>query len=951
MQTFLKLVAQHIHTHYKDNVEKLCIVLPSKRGAIFLKQHLAQTFAKTIWLPHILSAEELIAELSGLSVINDIDLICALYESYTSCYGNDAEPFDSFVKWGHLILQDFNEIDRYLADPKQLYENLKDIKVIENWSLSAEELSTYQKNYLRFMGSLGNVYRHFSELLLSRKQAYQGLAYREAVKNLEHSVFADQWHKLLFCGFNALNDAEVRIFKRYIASGKAEVLWDADTYYLKDTHQEAGAFLRKNQEFFPQKEFNFVGNHFSEPKQIDVISVPKQTGQAMVVRQLIQNYIREEIPLDKVAIVLANEKMLWPVLKLLPGEVKAVNITMEYPLRYTSPFSFFDLIIKIQTRRASNTSQTALYYKDLIECLRQPFFNFYLQRKALLPKVNKVIEEIQTKNHAFISPAFLAELFGEAFEHLKPVFAIWESAYKAAEAVQFIISESIAAIEQLDATMFTRLELEYLNVLQKSMNRVTAVMNQYPYFSSLVAFRQLFLQIVGAASVAFLGEPLRGLQIMGVLETRTLDFEHVIFVNVNEGVLPGGKTVNSFIPNDLKRAFGLPLYLEKDAIYAYHFLRLLQRAKHIHITYDSETDTFGKGEKSRFVTQLQMEMAKRCPQLKIEEYVATPQNFRTSELQKIEIDKNEETLAAIINKLTSTDAYAGLSASALNTYKECSLRFYYRYGTHLKELQLLEESAEANTFGNVLHASLEQLYKPMLSKVISETFLQNQLKLVDETVTQQFLTYFSKSDAALGKNVLQQEVLKAYVGKAIRNDAQQVKRLQHENTFLTLLGVEKNYQSSLAVEINGKIQTVIIKGTIDRLDKSGNNIRIIDYKTSVQQSDKFYFENLDTLFEDPEYNKQFQLFLYTWLVFKNEKVQPEQLQPAIIAFKQFTQKPEFIKDKTTKQALAFSVELLHQFEIRLQQAIQTILDTSLPFSQTADKKRCEFCAYLQICQR
>jgi ATP-dependent helicase/nuclease subunit B len=951
MQSFLNLVAHHIHSHYKDNVEKLCIVLPSKRGAIFFKQHLAQVFGKTIWLPHIISAEDIINELSELQISNDIDSICSLYESYSACYGSDAEPFDSFVKWGHLILQDFNEIDRYLANPKQLYENLKNIKEIENWSLSAEELSPYQKNYLRFMSALGNVYAHFTKTLLDKKQAYQGLAYREAVKKLETSTFSSRYDKILFCGFNALNESELIIFKHYLKSGKADLLWDADTYYLNDKQQEAGVFLRKNQGIFPQKEFHFTGNNFQEPKTIDIISVPKQTGQAMVVRQLVQSYIQDGVPLDKVAIVLANEKLLWPVLKFLPEEVKAVNITMEYPLRYTSPFSFFELIIKIQTRWSSTNSQASIYHKDLVECLRQPFFNFYLQRKQLSAKVNRIIDYIQTKNHAFISPSFLEELFGEDFVYLKPIFVAWQNSADAVAAVQYIITESIAAIEGLDITLFTRLELEYLNVLQTSMNRVEAVTKQYVYFSSLLSFRQLFLQIVGTSSVAFLGEPLRGLQIMGVLETRTLDFEHVIFVNVNEGVLPGGKSVNSFIPNDLKRAFGLPLYVEKDAIYAYHFLRLLQRAKQIHITYDSETDAFGKGEKSRFITQLQMEMAERCKNIKVQEYVATPSENKMYKTPSIIIQKNETTLAAINQKLTGREDYSGLSASALNTYKECSLRFYYRYGAHLKEVQLLEESAEANTFGNVLHASLEELYKPAVSTIVKEAFLNEQLKSADKTVTQQFLNYFSKTDAVLGKNVLQQHVLKAYVDKALRNDIRLVKYWEKQNTYLTLLGVEKNYQTELLIDKHGKKVAVLIKGTIDRLDKVGSNTRIIDYKTSIQPGDKFDFDTVDALFEDVKYNKQFQLFLYTWLVYKNENLSPEQLQPAIIAFKQFTVEPVFIKDKAIKQVLVFTSELLVQFESRLVRAIQDILDESQAFQQTNDVKLCEFCAYKQICHR
>lgn len=949
MRTFLELVAEHIYSEYKDTVETLCIVLPNRRGAIFLKQHLAKTFAKTIWLPRIISAEDIITELSGLNLISEVDVICKLYESYCHCYGEEAEPFDSFVKWGHLILQDFNEIDRYLAGSEQLYENLKDIKEIENWSLGAETLTAYQKNYLRFMNSLGAIYKHFTSGLLEHRQAYQGLAYRQAVKHLETETFSDAYHKIVFCGFNALNAAEEKIMAHFAKKRKADFLWDADCYYMDDATQEAGNFLRKNQALFPQREFKFKGDYFSEPKSIDLVSVPKQIGQGLVVKQLVQGYMDQGIPLDKVAIVLANEKLLWPVLKLLPPGIEAVNITMEYPLRYTGPYSFFDLLIRIQSRRTEG--RASLYHKDLVDCLRQPFFNFYLQRYGLLKKVNEVIRQIQENNHAFITQSFLMQLFGPDYNHLSPLFSLWPDAKAGVAAMQKIIGDSREFIEEGDLNMYTRLELEYLHVLQKNMNRVEEVVKQYPYFSSLMSLRQLFLQIVGTASVAFIGEPLRGLQIMGVLETRTLDFEHIIFVNVNEGVLPSGKTVNSFIPNDLKRAFGLPLYLERDAIYAYHFYRLLQRASQVHITFDSETDTFGKGEKSRFVTQLQMELARTQTKVTITERVATFTEVPTEKASPIRIEKNDTTLKDIAHKLIDREEFGGISASALNTFKDCSLKFYYRYGVHLKEAQLLEESAEANTFGTVLHETLEYLYKPTVNQVVTPAFIEGCLKETDLAVSKQFTRHFSKADAAQGKNVLQQEVLKAYVVKVLQSDKRLISDRARQNHYLTLLGLEENISVDLPTLINGEWQTVVIKGTIDRLDQLGDTIRIIDYKTAVHINDKFDFEQLDDLFEDPHYSKQFQLFLYAWLVYKFKGTDPARLEPGIIAFKKFTSAPIAIKDKSTRQNLVFTHDLLNRFEQRLQQQIQNIMNRNQPFEQTDDENRCLFCPYRQMCQR
>jgi ATP-dependent helicase/nuclease subunit B len=760
---FLKSVAEYIYEHYKDSVEKVGIVLPNKRGALFLKNYLALAFGKTIWLPTIISAEELVAELSGLKTLEEIDLICHLYESYKTCYGPDAEPFDSFAKWGQLILQDFNEIDRYLADPEQLYDNLKNIKEIENWSLGAEILTDYQSAYLKFMNSLGAIYRHFTGFLIANRWAYQGLAYRQAVLNQERSDYPDRFHKLLFCGFNALNAAEIKIIHRLHIQKKAELLWDADRYYLDNADQEAGLFLRRNFELFQEKEPFFVQDNFKEDKSIRVISVPKQIGQAQVVKQSLQALIDQGVAMDRVAVVLANEKLLWPVLQQLPPAIEHVNITMEYPLRYTATYGFIDLLLQLQTAFArQNRAQKTIYHKDLVGILRQPLFWNYAKAKNCSLSVTKLIQELSTRNLSFISQAQLQQLLGENYTVLAPLFQPAASVSRLCEVILDVLQSSIAYFSEHKSSNQKQLELEYLHILLRNFNRLGEILARYPHFNDIHSFRQLYNQVVGNATAPFIGEPLRGLQIMGVLETRTLDFDHLILVNVNEGVLPSGKSMNSFIPNDLKRAFGLPLYLEKDAIYAYHFYRLLQRAKSVIITYDSETDTFGKGEKSRFVTQLELEMTLYNPGIRLTEEVATYQGFQEKLANVISIHKTPEVLSPILQKAGGSQKYEGLSPSGLITFKDCGLRYYFRYGAHLKETEQVEESAEANTFGSILHLSLESLYKPFTGKVIQASALNEQLALVDSVVHQSFVSFFDNNEPAC-KNLLQEEVIKVYV--------------------------------------------------------------------------------------------------------------------------------------------------------------------------------------------
>lgn len=947
-KAFLKLVAEYVHERYKDNLEKLCIVLPNKRGALFLKNHLAQTFGTTIWLPSIISAEELISGLSGLKTLEEIDLVCHLYESYKTCYGENAEAFDSFAKWGQLILQDFNEIDRYLADPEQLYENLKDIKEIENWSLGEEELSEYQVNYLKFMSSLGAIYKHYTAFLLANQWAYQGLAYRQAVANLESSHFTDDFEQLLFCGFNALNAAEIRIFNRFFLQKKASLLWDADRYYLDEEHQEAGLFMRQNFRIFREREPLFIQENFRQNKDLKIVSVPRQIGQAQVVKQAIQQLIDQQVPLDRVAVVLANEKLLWPVLQQLPAAVGHVNITMEYPLRYTSTYSFIELLIQIQVLfEKQKRSHKTIYHRDLTGLLRQPLFQYYIKTKGLSINIPAVIRQITERNLSFISRKHLGELLGEHAETLAPLLSPAEHTGRFCEEIREVLKTLLEYFSGQAHSNQNHLELEYLQIILKHFMRLHDVLQRYPHFNDIQAFRQLYTQVVGNAAAPFIGEPLKGLQIMGVLETRTLDFDHLILVNVNEGVLPSGKSINSFIPNDLKRAFGLPLYLEKDAIYAYHFYRLLQKANDITITYDSETDTFGKGEKSRFVTQLQLEMRTYNPGITIREEVASYPDFPLELPNEIRIHKDEQVLSAILRKATSSEEFGGLSPSGLMAYKDCPLKFYFRYGARLKENREVEESAEANTFGSILHLSLEELYKDFIRQVIPADRLAEKTALADHVVNTCFSSFFDHNEP-VGKSLLQQEVIKVYVKKLIQHDLRFIRGLNSRNQVLSLHGLEQEYTAPIEVPAGQGPMTLYIKGKIDRVDRFGGRVRIIDYKSSVKSDDQFVFSSFKSLFGDKTHNKQFQLFIYAWLLYKNGTAKAEELMSCVIPFKVFLDEPKYILG-ADKKPLLFSAELFDEFEKALSDFISGIFDPNQPFVQTSDDKAHEFCPYNTIC--
>lgn len=952
MQPFLKRVVEHIHLHYKDNVENVCIVLPSKRGSIFLKEHFKSVFQKTMWLPSIKSAEEFIEELSGLKQADEIYLLAILYQSYLQCIPVDPEPFDKFSKWGHLMLQDFNEIDRYLVDADQVYQNLRDIKEIENWSLGETDLTPTQQNYLAFMSSIGSIYKHYSSTLTSLGIGYQGLIYRKASERFNESEVINNYSRFIFSGFNALNAAETKIYKALQDAGKADLLWDVDVYYYKDQIQEAGIFLRRNLEIFKKKETDTIDDHFKTPKEIHITAVAGQMGQAQLVHDELQNLMAQQVPMSKVAVVLANEKLLWPVLKLLPKEIEHVNITMEYPIRYTQAYSFIDLLLSIQLNFQSNkTASTAIYHTEFVSVIQHSFFSVLLKSLHVDPSIHKIIDQINQNNFAFIGQKLIGEFFKGLPKLLTDLFKPWTNAQEGNNVLIELIRQIRDHYIGLFQNNITHLELEYLEVLMRAFNRISEVLTIYDYYNDVRSFKQLYAQTVGTSTVPFIGEPLRGLQIMGVLETRTLDFEYIIMVGVNEGVLPSGKTVNSFLPNDLKRVFGLPLYYEKDAIYAYHFYRLLQRAQFVHLIYDSETDEMGKGEKSRFVTQLQFELKNYFTGHTIIENVAVSASPEYEDAT-IEVEKSKLTLERIIKKAKSNDEYGGLSPSALIAYKECSLKYYFRYGVGLKELKEVEESAEANTFGSILHLALENLYKPLINKVLVKDDLEDLLKKKDNAVEEAFRSMFPDTLQAAGKNYLQLEVLKVYVKRMIDQDMKTVIDLKKVNKYLTILYLEQEWEASLNTTILKEDQTVFIKGKIDRIDKCGEDIRLIDYKNSIKQTDKFTFTDFNELFTNVDYNKQFQLFTYVWLISKNKPEFLNTIKPGIIPFKKFLDEPQFLYAKPkSDDLLQFTGDLLSAFEFHLSDFIKSIFEADKPFTQTEDLDICEFCGYNSICNR
>lgn len=955
MKPFLLKTAEYIYNEYNSKFPRICVVLPNKRGALFLKNYLIELAGKTTWIPTIISIEELIEDLSGLVCPDNITLTIELYNCWTNLENHKNETFDEFLKWSGTVLRDFDEIDRNLVDAKAIFSNLTNIREIENWSLSLEPLTEFQQRYLNFMKSLGDLYNVFSSQMLSKGTAWRGLLYRKAVENVFKNDFTSPFEKFLICGFNALNVAEGKIFSQLKLIGKAEILWDIDTYYFNDMRQEAGYFLRQNFKNSQLKSKHFIENNLETTnKTIEIKGVPRNVGQAAAASSQIKKWINENIDTKNMAVVMGDESLLFPMLSMIPNQVPALNITLEYPLNKTSVYDMYEQILQLQVQAEHNNKKAiSFYFKDLYRLFFNPCFNIIYEGKGEFSP-SSLVDKIKNYNLTFVSFPWMKKIGGESFEKLNFIFERWENgliALQALDSVNELFKFYYNSIK--NKTTHQKIELEFVLAFSQALNRLKDLLEQNPAINNLNCVYQLLKQVVSEKSVPFFGQPLAGLQLMGVLETRTLDFENVIILGLNEDILPKGRSGNSFIPYDLKRYFGLPLHSEKDAIYAYHFYRLLQRAKNVCLIFNTESDTLGCGEKSRFLTQLEMEMSIKNPNAKISTTILTG-TLSVPGKNEITIPKNKIILNRLENKCTG-EKQTGLSPSSINTFSECALKFYFKYIAKMLEKKDVEEDMEAGTFGSILHKTLENLYKPFIGKSLLKENLNFTIEKIASEIKIAYISVYQEVDFLKGKNLLAVNVIELFVQKMLKEDKKLINQLALTNQELKLIDLEKLLTSQLLIQTNNKPMSVKISGKVDRLDWVGEYLRIVDYKTSVNSDkDNFIFkiESLknEELFFGNGNSKMLQLFIYAWLVWKNNLCLPHLIVPCIIPFKNYSGQPNRILD-SKKNPILFTEVLLQEFELSLILFVEKIFNNNIPFNQTEDIKKCEYCGYKVICNK
>jgi ATP-dependent helicase/nuclease subunit B len=959
MQSFLQKIVNHITTKYPDNIGDICIVLPNRRAGLFLKTHMADVLGKTFWAPEVYAIEDFVTLLSELQPADTTTLLFELYETHKRIHPGAEEPFDDFSRWGQLLLNDLNDIDRYLVDATQLFGNLKDIKELETWTLnSEEELTDFQKQYVKFWKSLGSYYSIYKDQLLAKHIAYQGLAYRVVVELVLERINKYPWKKIIFAGFNALNKAEENIIQTLLNAERAEIIWDVDSYYVNDLKQEAGFFYRKyrgsgifsklseGEERNIVFEENLLG---TQAKQVHIIGATKNVAQAKLAGSIVQHLQATDKALQNTALVLADENLLFPVLHSLPDNLNDVNVTMGYPLKSTPMAGYFDLLFNLHINAlkiSKDKNNYSYYYRDLLNFLSHPYSSTLIFEEKKYYSLKPAIKTIQEKNILFASSHTIEKLTAsqgaELFEKLKPVFINWHQPADALACMWTVIESlknSIIAQQTEELKKTASLELEYLYAFTKIFKRIEALMIDYP--NSITDVKTLYAvvkQIIQTSTLPFYGEPLLGLQVMGMLETRTLDFENVILLSCNESILPSGKTGNSFIPFELKRYFGLPTYSDKDAIFAYHFYRLLQRAKNIYLLYNTENDALGMGEKSRFLTQLIHELPRINKNIVIkEELYSIPAEVK-SPGNIISINKTLEILNILKEK-----AVKGFSPSLLNIYVKCPLQFYFHAVLGLKEYEDVEETVGAETLGIVIHGVLENLYKPYIGHIIKEEHIDKMRGQVEALVTTGFEAYYNNGEMSFGKNMLTARIAIKFISNFLNTEYTLIQDYKAAGSYITIHQLEEKLVSHLQVGD----ELVNFKGTADRIDGVGGQIRIIDYKTGKAEDKELKIKEWSQLSTDTNLAKSFQLLMYAWM-YKKSNPEVNTVKSGIISFRQLSAGLKTVKINDA-DTITESEMLL--FEEQLNGIVSEIFNKSQAFNQTKELDNCKYCSFKGICGR
>jgi len=931
-----------IATYIKENnldIKHLTIVLPSERAKKYISASLFRVFQKPMIAPKMVTIDRWVKGLSEKTVIDKTRALILLFEiQLKNAKTIEDYSFDEFLTWGNMLLSDFDELDRYLLDSKQLFSNLADIKEIENWSFGNENLTESQKRFMEFWDRLPGYYDELNKVLDKNNVCYMGKAYRSVCENIDVLFKEDKEATYLFAGFNALSPAEISIMKQLNKMGRGHILINADKFYLETESHEAGRFLRDLKKELGLSNLPFVSDTLlNSEKKIEVIECAQTAGQAKVAGSLLDQMSVETI--NETLVLLADESLIVPVLKNLPKKIGKANITLGLPLRNTALKTWVDLIFGIQENK-NRFKSDGIYFNDLQKLWNHPFVNAILS-DAEKANVVRIEHEIIKRNSIFLSLKNI-EIGEIGNKMMQLVFKPWKNNWL----------EGLLTIRKLSQEIYLRLgethdfEKAILQGFDTALVDFENIAKEGLPEMSLRSFKTLFNQHWSLKNIAYHGNPMEGLQIMGLLETRLLDFTTIICVGMNEGSMPPTNPIQTMVPMDLRSYFGLPTPREKQGLFAHHFYRLLHHCTNLYVTYTSAQEKIGSNEASRYLLQLELELSRLNKGIKLErKYYSIPNE--ANENRQSAIEKTPE----IRMRLDELFAHS-TSASMLKKFATCPLDFYYQYVMEFGEEEKVEEEVENNTFGTFIHNALEEMYQPFARfnkkgdkiepapPAITSFDIDKMLKHYTYEIDQQFYKHFNQDKEAYskGKNLLSYKMALELTERFLKKEKE---FLVQQTTPVFIESLERELRANVEINVLGETKQVHLKGFVDRIDSIDGKYRIIDYKSGkVKKEDTSTNKKIDLegLIKGCLGKKHvLQLIMYCYLFRENFGVLPR--EASIISF--INIQDGVLPLETGNMELAEVVDL---FPSILEAIINEVYDPEVPFSHNYDAQF-SYCAY------
>ena len=960
MTPFLYRIAQAFYERYGHDISQLAFVFPNRRSGIFFQKYLAEVAGKPLFSPRVTTINDLMAELSPYTTIDRISLLVMLYKRYIELRQSD-ETFDNFVFWGDMLLGDFDDVDKYMVDARQLYTNIHDLKEIDEFYLTDEQIaiikrfwghlffpSTESENkqqFIQLWQILFDLYTRLRDDLASQNKAYEGMIFRDVAERCRRKEELDlPYTQVVFVGFNAITEAE-RVFMEYLRdTGLGDFYWDYYAPTLHDPYNKAAFFLNDNKRRFPSK--IDLDERIEQVPRIELISVPSAVGQAKQATDILQRLIDEkqlspERAIDT-AIVLPDEELLLPMLYSIPPEISTVNITMGYTLQHTTVAALMDSIFQMQRHVRFSKGEPRFYHIDVKQLLGHRFIAARLGDEG-----QRITAFINGNNRAFVSPDELGR-----HPLVELLFRIPATADEAADYLTRLLEylqQDTAADEPAEATDeenspvgFSAVEREFMYHYYITIKRLRDVMTEQRIAMGVDTFFRLLGKMAASISIPFRGEPLSGLQVMGVLETRALDFENLIILSMNEGIFPVKKVAPSFIPYNLRRGFGMATTEHQDSIYAYYFYRMISRAKRVFLLYDSRTDGLKSGEVSRYVYQLKYHYRLPIQEIQINCDIAT---FSPT---TITVDKHsfgiDRKLAAFLSGGDSA-----LSASAINRYLNCPLQFYLQYIEGLERPDEVAESVDSGTFGSIYHGMMQCIYERIEGDREQVTVTADHIDAIrkDKSLLTHYLEECFARDyyktpqhprPLTGYDYLTGEIILKLIDKTLEKD-RSLTPFVYRASELRITG---------EAPISGQ-RAVQLKGFIDRVDECNGRIRIVDYKTGKERLD---FKSVEELFDSSATERRkaiLQVLLYCKLYKMNYRP-ASPIYPAIYIIRNLFDKFEW-NIRYEKDLFTDFARVEEEFDRCLTACLDEIFDLDRPFTQTTEESHCQYCDFKLLCKR